>query len=213
MILFLIFLSENQRQGPEDRPISTSFYLLKFKDFKGGPLKQNPWPLILVHFCRKVNLSLACGSWQLELRVPSLAGKLHRLEPALCSVNRLHLGRVQELGSLRKLSSCYCPCERNGHFFPLDCYNTYPGLQHQCHQLGMPSWASTFTLLDNMLPCLPMYAIHLCFNTCRLLWSSATPWFDCKLGLIHILFISALLAPSTVPDTGGTFSNGIFFNN
>lgn len=42
MILFLIFLAKNQRQGPEGRPISTSFYLLKLDDFKGGPLKQNP---------------------------------------------------------------------------------------------------------------------------------------------------------------------------
>lgn len=59
MISFLTFLPENQRQGPEDRPISTSFYLLKLKDFKGGPLKQNLCPLICVRFWTEVSLSLA----------------------------------------------------------------------------------------------------------------------------------------------------------
>lgn len=121
LILFFIFLCGNQRQGPEDRPTSTSFYLPKLKDFKGGLLKQNPWPLIFVHFCKKADLSLAYGSWQTETSRPTET--LPSLVLTMYWANGFHLWGKQNLGSLKEKS--YHSCSINGYISSNDIISTH----------------------------------------------------------------------------------------
>lgn len=159
MILLLTFLSENQRQGPVDRPISTSFYLLKHKDFKGGPLKtksltSNPCPFLEKGQPRS-GLCLVASR-----ETPRLAGKFPWLVPVVGWVNRLHLWGVQDC-----LKRCHltkkCPC-----FSQLPQYiarPTAPVSPTKDALLGIQ--------LDpprQMLQCLPEHTFYLCFRTCHL---------------------------------------------
>ena len=138
------------------------------------------------------------------------AGKLHRLAPALCWVNRLHLWRIQELGFLKELSSRCIFCSRNAHFPPVARVHSqdhnYNITNSGCYPWPHPDPSRECALGSSI-------ASSLRFIPVVWLWPSSYflhPRFDCKLGLFHSLFVFALPAPSAELDTVETFKNGIF---
>lgn len=97
------------------------FISQNLKDFKGGLLKQNPWPLIFVHFCKKADLSLAYGSWQTETSRPTET--LPSLVLTMYWANGFHLWGKQNLGSLKEKS--YHSCSINGYISSNDIISTH----------------------------------------------------------------------------------------